>query len=45
MKGLDLVVRVPEGLWAEVHDGVQEAMTKTISKKEKKEMQEGKVVV
>ena len=42
-KGLDLVQRVPEELWTEVHNIVQEVVTKTISKK--KEMQEGKVVV
>ena len=36
MKGLDLVVRVSEELWTEVHDIVQEAMTKPISKKKKK---------
>ena len=34
-KGLDLVDRVPEELWMEVHDMVQEAVTKTISKKKK----------
>ena len=42
-KGLDLVQRVPEELWTEVHNIVQEVVTKTISKK--KEMQEDKVVV
>ena len=42
-KGLDLVQRVPEELCTEVHNIVQEVVTKTISKK--KEMQEGKVVV
>ena len=36
-KGLDLVDRVPEELCAEVHDIVQEAVTKTIPKKKKKE--------
>ena len=30
LKGLDLVDRVPEGLWKEVHNIVQEAVTKTI---------------
>ena len=34
-KGLDLVDRVPEELWTEVHDIVQEAMIKTIPKKMK----------
>ena len=34
-KGLDLVDRVPEELWTEVHNAVQEAMTKTILKKRK----------
>ena len=32
-KGLDLVDRVPEELWMEVHNIVQEAVTKTIPKK------------
>ena len=32
-KGLDLVDRVPEELWTEVHNIVQEAVTKTIPKK------------
>ena len=34
-KGLDLIDRVPEDLWMEVHDMVQEAGIKTISKKKK----------
>ena len=34
-KGLDLVDRVPEELWIEVHNIVQEAVTKIISKKKK----------
>ena len=34
-KGLDLINRVPEDLWMEVHDTVQEAMIKTIPKKKK----------
>ena len=34
-KGLDLIVRVPEELWMEVHDIVQEAVIKTIPKKKK----------
>ena len=29
-KGLDLMVRVPDGLWTEVHDIVQETGIKTI---------------
>ena len=32
-KGLDLVDRVPDELWMEVHDIVQQAVIKTISKK------------
>ena len=34
-KGLDLIDRVPEELWMEVHDTVQEAVFKTIPKKKK----------
>ena len=34
-KGLDLIDRVPEELWAEVHDIVQEAVIKTIPMKKK----------
>ena len=34
-KGLDLIGRVPEELWKEVHDIVQEAGIKTIPKKKK----------
>ena len=34
-KGLDLIDRVPEELWTEVHDIVQEAVIKTIQKKKK----------
>ena len=34
-KGLDLIDRVPEQPWAEVHDIVQEAMIKPIPKKKK----------
>ena len=40
-KGLDLIDRVPEELWMEVHDIVQEAGIKTIPKKKKN----GKTVV
>ena len=35
-KGLDLIDRVPDELWMEVRDIVQEAVTKTIPKKKKK---------
>ena len=35
MKGLDLTDRVPEELWTEVRDIVQEAVIKNISKKKK----------
>ena len=34
-KGLDLIDRVPEELWMEVHDIVQEVVIKTIPKKKK----------
>ena len=40
--GLDQIDRIPEELWAEVCDIVQEAVIKTIPKKE---MQKGKMVV
>ena len=40
-KGLDLINRVPEELWTEVHDIVQEAVIKTISKKKKCKRQNG----
>ena len=35
IKGLDLIDRVPDELWTEVHDIVQETGIKTISKKKK----------
>ena len=35
LKGLDLIDRVPEELWMEVRDIVQEAVIKTIPKKKK----------
>ena len=35
LKGLDLTDRVPEELWAEVHDIVEETVIKTIPKKNK----------
>ena len=41
LKGLYLIDRVPEELWTEVHDIVQEAGIKTVLK----EMQKGKMVV
>ena len=34
-KGIDLIYRVPEELWTEVHEIVQEAVIKTIPKKKK----------
>ena len=37
-KGLDLIDRVPEELWMEVRDIVQEAVIKTIPKKRKCKM-------
>ena len=33
LKGLDLIDRVPDEVWMEVHDIVQEAVIKTIPKK------------
>ena len=42
-KGLNLIDRVPEELWMEVCDIVQETGIKIIPKK--KEMQKGKIVV
>ena len=42
-KGLDLIDRLPEELWMEVHDIVQEAGIKTIPPK--KEMQKSKMSV
>ena len=35
-KGLDLIERVPEEVWTEIHDIVQEAVLKTIPKKNAK---------
>ena len=34
-KGLDLIDRLTEELWTEVHDTVQKAVIKTIAKKKK----------
>ena len=41
-KGLDLIDRVPDELWTEVRDTVQETGIKTIAKEK---MQKGKMVV
>ena len=40
-KGLDLINRVPEELWMEVHDIVQETVIKTIQKKRNAKRQNG----
>ena len=40
LTGLDLIDRVTEELWTEVHDIVQEAMIKTIPKKTKAPLDE-----
>ena len=40
-KGLDVIDRVPEKPWMEVHDTVQKAEIKTISKKKKRKRQNG----
>ena len=40
-KGLDLIDRVPEELWTEVHDIVQETGIKTIPKKRYAKKQNG----
>ena len=34
-KGLDLIERLPEELWTEVHNIIQEEVVKTIAKKKK----------
>ena len=34
-KGLDMIDRVPQELWTEVHNTVQDAVIKTIPKKKK----------
>ena len=41
LKGLDLIDRVPEELWTGVRDIVQEAVIKTIPKKQKCKKQNG----
>ena len=43
VKGLDLIERMPEELWTEVRDIVQEAVIKTIPKKRK--CKKGKMAV
>ena len=40
-KGLDLIVRVPDELWTEVHNIVQEAVTKIIPQKRNAKRQNG----
>ena len=40
-KGLDLVDRVPEEIWKEVHNIAQDVVIKTIPQKEKCEKQNG----
>ena len=40
-KGLYLIARVPEELWMEVHDIVQEAVIRTIPKKRNAKRQNG----
>ena len=40
-KGLDLIDRVPEELWREVHDIVKEAVIKTIPMEKKFKRQNG----
>ena len=35
VKGLELIERVPEEVWTEVHNSVQVVVTKTIPKKKK----------
>ena len=42
-KGLDLIDRVPDELWTEVHNIVQEVVIKTIPKKKK--CKKGKMIV
>ena len=40
-KGVDLIDRVPEELWTEVRDIVQEAVIKTIPQKRNEKRQSG----
>ena len=42
-KGFDMTDRVPEGLWTDACNTVQEAVIRTIPKKQK--LQKGKMVV
>ena len=45
-KGLDLIDRVPEELWTEVCDNIQEAVRRLpLLRKQEKEIQKGKVIV
>ena len=44
-KGLDLIDRVPDELWTEVHDIVQEAVIKTIPQKKEMQKKQSKVAV
>ena len=41
LKGLDLIERMPEELWTEIHDIVQETGIKTIPKIKKLKKQNG----
>ena len=41
LKELDLIERVPDELWTEVHDIVQETRIKTIPKKKNAKKQDG----
>ena len=41
LKGLDLIDKVPEELWTELRDIVQDAVIKTIPKKKKRKKQNG----
>ena len=42
-EGLDLIDRVPEELWTEIHDILQEAVIKAIPKEKK--CKKGKMIV
>ena len=44
-KGLDLVDRMPEELWTEIHNIVQEAVTKTVQRKRNARRQSDKVII
>ena len=43
IKGLDLINRVPEELWMEVHDIVKEGVIETIPKKKKCQKANGRL--